>query len=337
MSKIRINMISESEFTVQGHGVHTAYVEMTKALKRRKDTDIMTNTARPADIVHVHTLGFYALRKILRPGSKKIISAHIVSDSFIGSIRGAKWWRPIGELWLKFFYSRADLVLACSQTVQRELQESMKLKNVDLLYNSIDMSQYHSTAAQKAKARTNLKIKKNDFVVLGNGQVQPRKRLDTFIHVAEQMPDTTFIWVGGIPFGWLGAEYANMNTLVQNLPPNVTITGVVPLAEVKKYYQAADVFMLPAEQENHPMCVLEAAGAGLPIVLRDIPEYADTFKGDALMASTDEEFVRTITTLRDDKDARKQAKTGAKNIATRFDSSASADRLMNFYRELLQK
>ena len=35
------------------------------------------------------------------------------------------------------------------------------------------------------------------------------------------------------------------------------------------------------------MCVLEAAGANLPIVLRDIPEYDDTFADDAIRCKDD--------------------------------------------------
>ena len=41
--KLIVNMISESEFTVQGHGVHTAYKEITDALRKRKDIDIEVN------------------------------------------------------------------------------------------------------------------------------------------------------------------------------------------------------------------------------------------------------------------------------------------------------
>ena len=54
-------MISESEFTVQGHGVHTAYKEITDALRKRKDIDIEVNTDRPADIIHIQTMGLYDL------------------------------------------------------------------------------------------------------------------------------------------------------------------------------------------------------------------------------------------------------------------------------------
>lgn len=335
MKQLRVNMISESEFTVQGHGVHTAYVEITNALKRRKDIDVAINSNRKADIVHVQTMGFYSLRKVLAHRGKVVISAHIVPDSFIGSIRGAKLWKPLGKLWLTFFYNRADVVLACSKMVQDELQQSMHIKNVGLLYNSIDMARYHASSRDKVTARKQLGISDDTFVVVGNGQVQPRKRLDTFIAMAKALPDAQFIWVGGIPFGWLGAEYAAMNERMKHLPKNMRVTGVIPLEAVKQYYQLANVFVLPAEQENHPMCVLEAAGSGLPIVLRDIPQYDDTFRGDVIMAKTDQDFIDAIRRLRDDKQVYKTGVIGAQAIEKRFDSAASAEQLVAIYRQLV--
>lgn len=333
--RLVVNMISESEFTVQGHGVHTAYKEITNALRRRDDVDIKVNTDREADIIHIQTVGTYALRQLLKKRGKKVVSAHIVPDSFVGSLRGAKYWKWAGRGWLKFFYGRADLVLACSGMVRDELRDNMKLDNVELLYNTVDMMQYQTSDRDRTEARSVLGVKKKDFVVIGNGQVQPRKRLDTFFAMARALPDARFFWVGGIPFKHMGAEYAKMQKMIDAAPENVEITGVIPLSEVRKYYAAADVFVLPAIQENHPMCVLEAAGAGLPIVLRDIPQYDDTFRGSALMADSDEEFIDLVKHLRADKKALAAAREGAAEIASRFDSAAGAERAVKFYRKLL--
>lgn len=334
--KIRVNMISESEFGVKGHGVHTAYVEITRALSRRPDIEIEVNSKNLADIIHIQTVGFYALLRLLFRRGKKVVSAHLVPDSFIGSIRAARYWKVFGGMWLKFFYGRADLVLACSGMVRDELVNSMKLKNVDLLYNTIDMSKYRPSTKKRKEARKVLGISDDEFVVIGNGQVQPRKRIDTFINIAKAMPDAKFIWVGGIPFGRLGAEYGSMKKIMGSLPDNVTVTGVIDLEDVCRYYLAADVFTLPATQENHPMCVLEAAGSELPIVLRDIPQYDDTFRGHAIMASSDEEFIEQIKKLRSDKQYCEKTKLGSKEIAKRFDSSAGAEIVVDFYRNLLE-
>ncbi len=333
--KLTVNMITESEFTVQDHGVHTAYKEITDALRKRKDVDIEVNTDRPADIIHIQTMGLYSFRRLMKKSGKKVVSAHIVPDSFIGSIKGAKYWKPLGKMWLKFFYRKADLVLACSGMVAEELINDMNVPKTKVFYNTINMSRYKHTATEKKTARKKLGLKDGDFVVMGNGQVQPRKRLDVLIKAAKQMPDVKFFWVGGIPFKNLGADYGAMQRMMRNTPDNLTITGVIPLDDVRDYYVAADIFVLPSVQENHPMCVLEAAGAELPIVLRDIPQYDDTFKGDAIMAKTDDEFLNLIDMLHRDKQAYSEAQCGAKRIAKKFDSSAGAERLVEFYRSLI--
>jgi len=329
-------MLSESEFTVKGHGVHTAYIEITEALRRRPDIDIAVNTDRPADITHIQTMGLYALRRLLFGPGKKVVSAHLVPDSFIGSLRGASYWKFIGRLWLKYFYSHADLVLAVSKMVQDELQSDMGLKNVSLLYNTIDMKNYHRTDADKIAARRTLAIDTDAFIVVGNGQIQPRKHFDVFIRMARELPDIRFVWIGGIPFKNLAAEYGKMKRMIDDAPSNLTATGVIPLEDVRKYYHAADVFVLPAEQENHPLCVLEAAGTGLPIVLRNIPQYEDTFADAAIMADTDEDFVRIVDELRHDSEKLAVAAKKSQIIASRFDSVEGADKAVAFYRSLLR-
>lgn len=332
-------MVSESDISVQGHGVHTAYDEMASALERRDDVEVIRGKFGEeidCDIIHLHTFGTHAWRKIAQDGPKKVVSAHVVPASLVGSIILAKYWLFAARAFMRWFYNRADKVLAVSDTVAETLHKELYVpkSKIEVFYNTIDMQQYATTSAKKSAARKKLHIKKNDFVVLGNGQVQPRKRLDIFIKMAQDLPDVTFIWVGGIPFKHLGAEYAHMQQLINDAPNNLTVTGVIPHKDVFDYFAAADVFCLPAEQENHPMCVLEAAGAGLPIILRDIPEYDDTFGQDVIRCN-DEDFVAAISKLRTDASFYKQQQQKTKAIAKRFDSSEAAAKLVKMYRQLV--
>ena len=152
--------------------------------------------------------------------------------------------------------------------------------------------------------------------------------------MAEELPEVMFIWVGGIPFKQLGADYASMQRLMNSVPSNVKITGVIPHAQVRDYMAAADVFCLPAEQENHPMCVLEAAGSDLPIILRDIPEYDDTF-GDDVIRCNDDDFTKAVLLLKNNKTAYKKQQQKTRAIAERFDSSVAAERLVKLYKQLI--
>ena len=83
------------------------------------------------------------------------------------------------------------------------------------------------------------------------------------------------------------------------------------------------------------MCVLEAAGAKLPIILRDLPEYNDTFKKDAVLCQSNDEFIEAVRQL-EKRDAfyHNQLKATAR-IARRFDSAAAAQRYVDLYRSLL--
>jgi 1,2-diacylglycerol-3-alpha-glucose alpha-1,2-galactosyltransferase len=339
MKKIRVNIVSESDTTVQGHGVHTAYIEQASALERRSDVTLIRgrfNKRLDVDIIHLHTIGPQVWSKLLQPGPKKVVSAHVVPASLVGSIVLANYWLPLARWYMKWFYRRADKVLAVSETVAGILHEDLKVPEdkIEVFHNTIDMQRYRGTNDEKRKARKQLGFKQDDFLVLGNGQVQPRKRLDVFVRMARELPHVQFVWVGGIPFKQLGADYASMRRLMENVPSNLRITGVIPHGKVRDYLLAANVFCLPAEQENHPMCVLEAAGAELPIILRDIPEYDDTFGSDAIRCK-DGEFTNAVVTLQKDKKVYKAQQQKSRAIAQRFDSAHAAERLVHIYQHLV--
>ncbi|MFI5212757.1 MAG: glycosyltransferase family 4 protein [Candidatus Saccharimonadales bacterium] len=338
-TKIRVNMVSESDISVQGHGVHTAYEEIATALEKRDDVTVIRGKFGElvdCDIVHLHTIGTQTWRKLFQRGPKKVISAHVVPASLVGSIVLAKYWLWAAHLYMMWFYNRADKVLAVSGTVARVLHDELRvpLRKIETFYNTIDMQIYASTPETKAACRDKLGLAADQFIVLGNGQVQQRKRVDVFVKMAMALPDVTFIWIGGIPFKQLGADFAKMDALMKNGPANLIMTGIIDHDDVHDYVVASDVFCLPAEQENHPMCVLEAAGAGLPIILRDIPEYDDTF-GDDVIRCQDETFVDAIVKLQADATFYQQQKQRTKAIAARFDSNAAAEKLVKLYRQLI--
>ena len=336
VDQLRVNVVSESEFSVQGHGVHTAFLEMRGALASRPDIDLLVN-AKPsaaADITHLHTFGTFALKRLLaRQGGKRVVSAHVVPDSLRGSLVGAGWWVPVFKYYLRWFYNRADLLLAVSDYTKQQLLALKVKAPIAVLENSIDTTRYASTPELKAAARASLGFSTDDFIVAGNGQVQPRKRFDSFIDVAKQMPDTRFVWIGGIPFGALGADYPHMTRLISHAPANVLVTGVIPLDDVCSYLAAADVFFNPSAQETFGLSIIEAAAAGLPVVVRDIHDYDATF-GEHVLRGDDANFASLITSLRDPA-RRAEWSDQSLKLAAKYDSAAMTEKLVRLYRGLL--
>ena len=337
---IRVNIVSESDVWVKGHGVHTAYDEMATALEARDDVTVIRgefNKRVDCDVVHFHTIGSQTFLKLFQRGPKKVITAHIIPQSYIGSLILAKYWSFAASWYMGLYYRRGHKVLAVSQTVAKVLRDDLRVpaEKIEVFYNTIDMNQYTPTESSKKAARKALNLREDSFIVYGNGQVQPRKRIDVFIKMARELPDVQFIWVGGIPFKQLAADYASMQKMLNNIPSNLLCVGIVPHEEVVTYLHAADVFCLPAEQENHPMSVLEAAGAGLPLVVRDLPEYDDSFGADVLRCN-DDTFTAAIAKIRDDIAVYREWQDKSAAVAERFDSAAAAERYVDLYRDLIQ-
>ncbi len=336
--KIRVNIVSESEISVQGHGVHTAYEEMAHSLEGREDVELIRGhfgEQVPCDIIHIHTVGPRTYRKLVQKGPKKVISAHIVPDSFVGSLLFAKAWKPLAAVYLRKFYNQADLLLSVSDETVNDLKALKVKPRIEVMYNTIDTSRYKKPPRSRDEVREQLGIAKGAFVVIGAGQVQPRKRVSDMIAVAKKMPDVRFVWIGGMPFGKIAADNARMQKMMDTAPKNMKFAGIVPLKDMVSYYHAADAFWLPSIQETFGLVVIEAAASGLPIILRDIPDYDTTFGDDAIRPATQEDYIKTIDQLKDDPIFYKKWQAGARRIAERFDSKAAADRLVALYRDLL--
>lgn len=335
--KIRVNVVSESDISVQGHGVHTAYEEMAAALEGRDDVTVIRGEfgrTVDCDIVHLHTLGARTWRKLFQPYAKKVVSAHVVPDSFVGSLILAKYWLFLAKWYMRWFYNHADLVLAVSEEAKSDLRQLGVRAPIKVLYNFIDTAKYQTPTASRSEMRQKLGIPADAFVVIGAGQVQPRKRVDSFFYAAQALPDVHFIWVGGIPFGKVAASNHEMMKMMQSAPANVHFPGIVELKEMVSYYHSADAFWLPSEQETFGLVVVEAASAGLPIILRDIPDYDDTF-GDDAVRGDDDVAVATIKKLRSDPRYYERQKAKAAQVAKRFDSTNAAAKLVKLYRQLV--
>lgn len=331
-------MVSESEISVQGHGVHTAYEEMVQLLDKRRDVQVIRGKFREAvdcDIIHIHTVGPRVWRKLFQKKPKKVITAHVLPDSFVGSIVGARIWRGLATLYLRWFYNRADMVIAVSDATAQNLRSMGVRVPIKTVYNTIDTEKYQKKNNRHIhEIRQKLNIQDDQFVVIGVGQVQPRKRVDVFVELAKRYPDIAFVWVGGIPFGHAAASHHAMDRLMHTSQSNLHFTGIVPLEEIADYYHAADVFLLPSTQETFGLVVVEAAASGLPVVLRNIDDYQSTFAAHALLVN-EQDFGGALVRLRDDQDWYRHCKQLSKQLAEAYDSTRSGDIYVDLYHQLL--
>ncbi|MDO5751474.1 glycosyltransferase [Arthrobacter sp.] len=107
------------------------------------------------------------------------------------------------------------------------------------------------------------------------GGLIPRKRplttIRTVAWLLEQGMPAHLTWVGD------GPQMAECQALVDelDLADSVTLTGAVRPAEVAAYLSAADLFLLPTEQENFFTSAAEALAAGRAVVATRVGGFSD--------------------------------------------------------------
>ena len=81
------------------------------------------------------------------------MSAHVVPDSFIGSLILSELWRPIAKWYLRFAYNRARLIIAVSPMVKTELEKIGVSSRIEVLCNSINRERFKKDDALKTQQK----------------------------------------------------------------------------------------------------------------------------------------------------------------------------------------
>ncbi|HTB22126.1 MAG TPA: glycosyltransferase family 4 protein [bacterium] len=335
MPPIRVNVVSESG-GFEAQGVHTAFVDMIEALKLRPEVEILVNSKEKADILHAHTFGpaYWTRRHQYR--GRRVMTAHVIPDSFKGSLVGWRLWMPLAEFYLKFAYNSAEVVLAVAPHVKSDLERIGVSTRVEVLTNPVNGRRFHPDPALRAEGRRILGLSETDQVALGVGQVQPRKGVAEFIDTAALRPDVKFFWFGGRPFGSLTDSVKALDAKIHGAAPNVKFPGTVNLDAMPALYSAADLFFFPSWQENCALAINEAMACGIPMLLKDNVEYPALYGAENyLKASDPPSYAAEVGRFFGDAELRKDLKRASIAVADRFSVESYADYLVKLYQDLM--
>lgn len=166
-----------------------------------------------------------------------------------------------------------------------------------VLPNAYDPKEFYRM--EKSKAREDLGIEKEDFVVSFCGRFNKRKGA---MRVAEAIrrlsnPRIKSIFIGSV---------ADNETETPQCD-GIVFKGSLPHDQIVKYLNASDVFVLPSLAEGCPNSVIEAMACGLPIISSDLPFNYDILNDKTgLLVNPDsvEEISDAILTLYNDTERR---------------------------------
>jgi glycosyltransferase involved in cell wall biosynthesis len=118
---------------------------------------------------------------------------------------------------------------------------------------------------------------------------------------------------------------------------NIHCLGTLSEAALARWLAARPVFVSAALYEPFGLAVLEAAAAGCPLILSDIPTFRELWDDVALFVPARDEagFTRAIANLVGDDFERAVMGRAARERAARFTADAMAAQMATLYRSLL--
>lgn len=125
---------------------------------------------------------------------------------------------------------------------------------------------------------------------------------------------------------------------VADLPPALAtrLTVLPPTDDPQRYFEAADIFLLPSRSESYPRVILEAMAHGLAILASPVfgvtEQLMDGESGMFIAAHDVKGLASAITALVDDSDKRRRLGSGARRA---FAALSSFDEMVSSYSRLI--
>jgi len=193
-------------------------------------------------------------------------------------------------------------------------------------------------AAEVAALREQLLAGRAGPLLFSLSRLDPQKGIDTMIAVAQRVqgrfPGVVFAVGGKGPLeaqveGW--AREAGVAEAMR-------FCGLV--STVPAHLRAADLFLLTSRWENRPISIVEAFGAGLPVVATDcggVRELVDEEVGALVPVDDPDAIANCLITLLGDPERMKRcgAAALAKSRSAAFDPPAVHSQFAALYREVL--
>ena len=242
----------------------------------------------------------------------------------------------------ELIFNSLSKILTCSNFVKEKVSTIRRDKKIQTLYNGINTNLFSSTNEQQTK-RSDIGIKKDDFVMVYSGRLNKDKGVSELIDamlMLQKKPKIKLLIIGSPFFGNVANEDDFVRRLKQkakDIKDRIVFTGYIPSSQLPQYLKISDIAVIPSLWDDPcPNTVLEAQAMGLPLITTcrgGIPE--EVTEKNAILLETDEHFVENLTTaildLYEHPEKRKQMTLAALGRANLF---SKENYIKNFYAAL---
>ncbi|WP_420630183.1 glycosyltransferase [Candidatus Leptofilum sp.] len=292
------------------------------------------------DIIHCHHL-FMSVEMAHRYGRSPIVyTNHTRYDLYTGSVTSLP--QPAADVIMRQIWPEftdfADVVVTPSAGVRDVMLEFGVRRPIELIENGVDLKPFHQPTNPLTK--TDLSVPETAVLVTYVGRLSPEKDvdilLDQFAIAKDVVPNLHLMIIGK------GSIQAELEKQARQLgvANSVTFTGPVVYENVANYLAAADLFATASVSEVHPLTVIEAMAAGLPVVAVSSPGIVDTVesgRSGLLTTKPAGGLAAALVGLTTNEARRQQMARAARHDSERFDIHNTVRRTIELYERLREE
>lgn len=202
---------------------------------------------------------------------------------WITMLRGQDPWRNrfhiLADRWTQH---RFDGHVGCSRAICKlwATRECYPTDRLVYIPNGIDLSQFTpSSPSARRVLRDKIGLPATGLVCATVANMRPIKGygflVDTLVRYAAQMHrlNLSFLWLGD-----RGRQWDSLRVRLANAGFAGRVVAPGPVADVRPYLNASDLFILPSQSEGMPRALMEAMAMGLPAIATDVGGTQDVLR-----------------------------------------------------------
>lgn len=223
------------------------------------------------DIVHINEnspAAYYIAKAALKSGAEVIYQSHNGYASSVYLKRTPSWLMVL----IRKFQRNQLKALPVKKVAVSDIASNWMFETTSgvlMLWNGMDMSTYAFLERDREELRQKLGWRETDVVGLVAGRIVKQKNIFYALDIAiESVKAGVLDKVAFIGEGELRNEFQiRLSKLPQKLREKIKYYGLQK--NIREWYAASDVMIMPSLFEGLPYSVVEAQANGLPIVLSD--------------------------------------------------------------------
>lgn len=305
------------------------------------------------DIIHSHTefgIGTFARIMSKQLNIPLVHTYHTMYEDYIHYITKGYFDKSSKKIveYLTLFYcdkTASELIVPTKKTYDLFKEKYKVDRNIHIVPTGIEVERFFTENVDQKeveKVRKELKIKKDDFILLFVGRLAEEKNIVYLIDTVrdiikrdKQNKNIKFFIVGD------GPDYEKYQNLIKKykMEENITLVGRIPWEDVPKYYQLANLFLTASKSETQGLTVVEAMAAGVvPVAIDD--ESFNSVIVDGLngkLFRTKKELRTAVIDLKNNKEKEMSLRKQARINSEMYSSKFYAESILHVYQFALKQ